>query len=266
MKREVYADLHIHTENSDGKMSFQDLVNISKKKNSIGAIAVTDHDILNSNIEEKYINKKGVTIINGIELRVEMNNQRVDLLGYGVEETYELEKELDRIQKARKERGEKVLEKVKEYFGVELNYEPNRHTGRPDIARAIEDSSQIDHTYQEAFDHVIGQDCPCYVQRYVPSFEKGKNLLSEASEVVSLAHPFRYDNVSKALDKAETLDAIELYYPYDKNDSRIVRRYIDEYDLIATGGSDSHNYQIAKQGLTREESKTFLGKLGIQLI
>ena len=79
--------------------------------------------------------------------------------------------------------------------------------------------------------------------------------------VVGLAHPLRYDDPEAALELAAHLDAVERYYPYDRPvspadadalDPRPVEAAIAEHDLLATGGTDAHEQELAVDGLPRE--------------
>ena len=64
-----YADLHIHSNYSDGIKSPEEIINIAMKKN-IKYISITDHDSIASQyvINNKY---EGINIIPGIELSTE---------------------------------------------------------------------------------------------------------------------------------------------------------------------------------------------------
>lgn len=256
----VEADLHVHTRNSDGTLTLTAVPEAAQRAN-VDVVAITDHDRPHPGLDDPLTVRDGVTIIHGIELRVDAGHQRVDLLGYGLDPTAELEDLVERVQQDRKARGRAIIECVEAETGVTLDIEPRAGLGRPHIARAIADSS-ADYDYGEAFANLIGDDCPCYVPRDIPSFSVGRAALADACAVVGLAHPLRYDDPSAALTLATDLDAVERYYPYDRDvDDTPVERTFAETDLLATGGSDAHDEQLGRAGIDGEEFHRFRAAL-----
>jgi predicted metal-dependent phosphoesterase TrpH len=252
----VVADLHVHTTNSDGQLETEGIPAAATNA-GVSVVAITDHDRLNPDLETPVAHIDGVTIVHGIELRVEAESERVDLLGYGVTPTDALCTELERLQADRIERANAIVECIEDRTGRTLDFDPRRGVGRPHIARAIEESD-INYDYQGAFDHLIGDDGPCYVPRQIPSFEQGLELLQEACGLVSLAHPLRYDNPESALSLTAALDGVEYHYEYDHEaDLRPVERAIRKYDLIITGGSDAHDQTLGRTGLNQKEYRAF---------
>lgn len=252
----VVADLHVHTTNSDGQLGIEEIPEAATTA-GVDVVAITDHDRLNPDLGTPVAHMDGVTVVHGIELRVEANGERVDLLGYGVTPTDALRAELDRLQNDRIERAAAIVECVEDRTGKSLDFEIERGIGRPHIARAIEESA-IDHDYQGAFDNLIGDDRPCYVSRQIPSFERGLELLQEACGLVSLAHPLRYADPEAALSLTADLDGVEYHYDYDHEvDLRPVEKMIRKHDLVITGGSDAHDRTLGRDGLNREEYQAF---------
>lgn len=257
----VVADLHVHTTNSDGAMDLPD-VPAAAREAGVSAVAVTDHDRLHPDLETPVARLDGVTVVHGIELRVEAADQRLDLLGYGVRPTDDLVSLVDHLQRDRVERGRAIVECVEDRLGVDLDCEPRPGLGRPHVARAT--AAATDLSYQEVFDDLIGDDGPCYVARDVPEFSRGVRVLREACGLVGLAHPFRYDDLAAALDCAADLEAVERFYPYeDDPDPAPVDRVAREHDLVLTGGSDAHNDRLGLAGLERDDYRRFRSRLTI---
>lgn len=255
----VVADLHVHTTNSDGTLTLETLADAAAAAD-VGAVAVTDHDRLHPDLRTPVATVDGVTVVHGIELRVEAPGERVDLLGYGARRTDGLESLVEHLQTDRVERGREIIERVEDRIGVELPVEPREGLGRPHIARAIEAAS--DYSYEAAFDELVGDDGPCFVARDVPAFEEGLAALREACGLVSLAHPCRYDDPEGALDLCADLDAVERYYPYDREvDPHPLERAVERHDLLATGGSDAHDETLGRAGLDRDEYRRFRAEL-----
>ncbi|MFB6282117.1 MAG: PHP domain-containing protein [Haloferacaceae archaeon] len=247
------ADLHVHTVVSDGELALDELPACARAA-GLDAVAVTDHDRINPDLGAPVVERAGVTVVHGVELRVEADRERIDLLGYGVERTADLVAELDRLQRDRIERTRRIAARVEDRLGVALDVEFGPGVGRPHVARAVERSpAPLD--YGDAFAELIGDDGPCYVPRDVPGVERGAALLDDACALVALAHPYRYDDPAAALAAARAagLDGIERYYPYGRAvDQSAADAAIDDGNLLATGGSDAHDRRLGRAGLDRE--------------
>jgi hypothetical protein len=245
----VIADLHVHTTASDGRLTVPELP-AAARRGGVDVVAVTDHDRLHPALDAPVTTLDGVTVIRGLELQVETATGRVDLLGYGVEETAALRAELDRLQTDRIERARRMADRIEGHLDVSLDVAFEPGVGRPHVARAV-DASPADCDYAGAFERFIGDEGPCYVPRDVPSVDRGLDLLTDASAVVSLAHPFRYADPDGALELAADLDAIERYYPYGRPvDEGRLDDVIAAHDLLVTGGSDAHDRRLGRAGLT----------------
>ena len=256
----VVADLHVHTTNSDGTLTLETIPDAATAA-GVGTVAITDHDRLHPDLQTPVAVVDGVTVVHGIELRVESATGRVDLLGYGVRRTDALVDELARLQQDRIERARKIVDCVEDRLGVTLAVDFQPGVGRPHIARAI-DESDADYEYSDAFAELIGDDGPCYVPREIPDFETGRDLLTDACGLVGLAHPYRYDDTEAALALTESLDAVERWYPYGREiDLRPVERAIEQYDLVATGGSDAHDETLGVAGLDSDAYQRFRSQL-----
>jgi len=245
----IVADLHAHTRVSDGTLEIESVPTVAKNA-GLEWVAITDHDRIHPGLDAPVVAVDGVQLIRGIELRVETDGERYDLLGYGVEHTPALDAEIERLQANRKTRAAAIVSRVESRIDCELDLEITSGVGRPHIARAIADSA-APYDYKDAFTELIGRDRPCYVARDVTDRETGVELLSEACAVVGLAHPFRYDDLDEALEIAREVDALERYYPYGRPvDTERLDRVIEEETLLATGGSDAHERTLGEAGMT----------------
>ncbi|WP_135667388.1 PHP domain-containing protein [Halorhabdus rudnickae] len=243
----VVADLHVHTTRSDGSLAPERVANAARRA-GLEAVAITDHDRLPPD-EVALTDQDGVTVIGGIELRVTTDEEPLDLLGYGIDPTPAIRAEIDRLQRDRIERARTIVSRVEDHIDVDLDISFGPGVGRPHVARAIA-RSPASYGYDEAFEHLIGDDGPCYVARDITSYERGRELLAEACDLVSLAHPLRYDDPGAALSRVAELDAVELAYPYGRAvDLAPVEAAIGDNDLLATGGSDAHGQDVGIAGL-----------------
>ena len=247
----VVADLHAHTTNSDGTLTLETLADAAETA-GVDVVAVTDHDRLHPELATPVATVDGLTVVHGIELRVDAGDGRVDLLGYGARRTDDLEALAEHLQADRVERGRRIIRRVEERLDVELPVEPRPGIGRPHIARAVAEAT--DYGTREVFEELIGSGCPCYVARDIPDFEAGVEVLREACGLVSLAHPYRYDDPTAALELCADLDAVERYYPYGRDvDPTPIDRAIDRHDLLVTGGSDAHEGTLGEAGVGTDD-------------
>lgn len=265
----VYADLHVHTDNSDGTLSV-DALPAAAKRAGLGVVGVTDHDRIHPDIEAPVVERSGIVLVHGIELRVETPTQRVDLLGYGIEPTDALRTELDHLQADRLERGRKIVACLEDELDVSLDVPVEPGIGRPHVARAVVRHPETTYeTVEGVFEDLIGDGDQCFVARDVPSFERGVDLLREASAIVGLAHPLRYPDPAAALDRCSVLDALERYYPYGSHgdgepsvDESTLDEVIGERDLLPTGGSDAHGSELGVAGLSVADYEHMAERLG----
>lgn len=255
----VLADLHVHTTASDGRLSLAEVPGAARRA-GLAVVAVTDHDRPHPDIGSPVQDRGDVTVVHGIELRVDLDGQAVDLLGYGLAPTPALSERCARLQRDRRARGRAIVACLEDRLGVSLDVALEAGIGRPDIARAVADATEYD--VQGVFDDLIGDGGPCYVPREIPPFERGRRLLAEAGAVVGLAHPMRYDDPAAALARCDRLDAVELAYPYAGDvDTEPIERAIRRHDLLVTGGSDAHGTELGAAGLDRAATDRFLAAL-----
>ncbi len=80
-----YADLHLHTNFSDGKLSPEQIV-LKAKCSGLSAIAITDHDTIDGIAPSIEAGKKyNLEVIPGIELSAETDTKEVHILGYYID-------------------------------------------------------------------------------------------------------------------------------------------------------------------------------------
>jgi predicted metal-dependent phosphoesterase TrpH len=251
----VVADLHVHTTASDGEFALSDLPAAAARA-GVAVRARTDHDRPHPDLDAPVVERDGVTVVHGIELRVALGDQRVDLLGFGLAPTGAFRELCDRLQRDRMARGRAMIDRLDDRLDATLPVEAEPGIGRPSLARAV--AAVTGYDIQGVFDDLIGDGRPCYVPRDVPSFDRGRRLLAESAALVGLAHPLRYDDPGAALAQCDVLDAVELYYPYARSvDREPIERVIAREDLVTTGGSDAHDDRLGRVGLDRADAERF---------
>ena len=247
MESEAYADLHIHTTASDGTMRPEEIVTLAKES-GLKAIAITDHDSI-SGIRQaiETATKEGCEVVPGVELSVTVDGIDLHMLGYYVDWTSEpLLERLDYFQRVRKERAEKMVQKLNA-LGIDIEFEMVQEIagtgaiGRPHIAEALVQKQVVGSTNQ-AFHRFIGYTGPAYVPKFKISPFEGIDMIHSAGGVAVFAHPgtVRRDELIPRF-VAQGLEGLEVIHP-DHNETT-TQHYINlaqKHGLVMTGGSDFH--------------------------
>lgn len=257
------ADLHVHTTASDGVLSVEEIPAAARDA-SLHTVALTDHDRFNPSLKDPVTTVDGIRVIRGIELKVSCpNGTTIDLLGYATTETPALASLIADLQTNRIERAREMIAQLERALDISIDCPMHEGIGRPHIAQAVADHSAVSLTKDDVFDEYIGDGRPCHVQREIPTLAEGARILTDACQLVSVAHPLRYDDLEAALAAAVDVGAIERWYPYDRPvDPSPIDRAIADHSLIPTGGSDAHGPQLGQCGLDEPACQRFLTALG----
>jgi len=242
-----YADLHIHSEFSDGSYSFPEIIS-NAAKNSIACISITDHENVEIYACPEFENYCGnIEIIKGVELSVSYQGKEVHLLGYfnnGLDKSV-LSVWAD-MKKERFLRAMSILEKLKE-LGINLDTEEFKEfvkdssVSRMHIAVFMQKKGFIS-SLSDAFNKYIGEGCPAYIPRKRFNFEQGVEFLKKQGALVFLAHPVisGLDPFLKEL-AVSGIDGIEAFYPsHSPEKTKYYLDFASRYNLLVSGGSDCH--------------------------
>jgi predicted metal-dependent phosphoesterase TrpH len=241
------VDLHIHSDRSDGSFTCQEIIDYACKK-ELKAISITDHDDINGlEFSEQYCQQKGIEFITGVEISARSKPYDLHLLGYFFDyRNKKLKDYIEFFQSERLKRAKKIVELLKN-FGIYLSFDlilkkaGQGSIGRPHIADALVEEGCV-HTYQEAFNKYIGDDCPCCVPKYKISPAEAIALINNAGGICVIAHPGSdvNDEVLMELIKAG-LEGIETIHPrHTQQQVDHYREIIQKHGLLETGGSDCH--------------------------
>jgi hypothetical protein len=245
-------DLHIHSTFSDGTMSPAEVVELAWRKRLV-AIALTDHDTIDGFIPaQQAAADLPLEVVAGLEFSVLHKGTSMHILGYLMDIGHsDLNRMLADLQKGRKERNAKILDKL-QALGISIAPEELQRvsvtgqTGRPHIARLLLVKGAVD-TMVQAFEQYLGRGGLAYASRPVPTAEDAIAVLRAAGGLCILAHPQQLDpdlkQLSALLDVLVPmgLDGLEAYYP--THSSRTRRKIVaaaEHYGLVLSGGSDFH--------------------------
>jgi len=252
------ADLHIHTKYSDSTNSVQEVIALARKK-KLRAISITDHDTVAA--LDKAIAQTtdtGLELIPGIEFSSRWDEISVHLLGYFTNyHDPELVAYLKLCEERRVARAEVMVKKLRD-LGFDISMDLVRSIaeggvlGRPHVAEAIMKVSDYSRMH-DVFRDLLVRGKPAYVPKPTFSSMEIIELVHSVGGVCSLAHPKTVgdDLVIPALADAG-LDAIEVVH--SSHSLRDVEKYsalADEYDLVLSGGSDSHGKRLGREVLGR---------------
>ena len=258
-------DLHTHSTASDGVLSPKELVLLAKKQD-IEYLALSDHDTVDG-LEEAILYSKEVNInfIPSIELSTQHNGETVHVLGYFKDENFknpDLKNFLNDLKLHREERGRKIVENLKTYFNLDLDYEKiYKEAGgviaRPHLATEIV-SKYPQYKWDYIFEKFIGNNSPAFVPNKKLPTTEGIELLKKFNCITSLAHPVLLKK-NKIEDMIKLpFDAIEgVYYINTKAVESKLISLAHYNDKLVTCGSDFHGYG-------RDDSKHgYLGTMSI---
>ena len=245
-----FADLHIHTQASDGWLT-PDMAVEQAKDAGLAAISIADHDSVSGIEAAIWAGKKhGVEVIPGVELSSGFEGRELHLLGYFVDwRDKKFQDKLLTIQEARVDRAKRILNRLRN-LNINISYNvviviAGGTVGRPHIAKALLDRGYV-RTVQEAFEKYLGIDRPAYVEKYPLSPAEAMRIIHKAGGISALAHPVfsRTDEVLPELVD-QGLQAIEVYHSrHDAMATRHFEELAKKYDLLIVGGSDAHGREV----------------------
>ena len=249
-----FADLHVHTNLSDGTFTPEKVVEYSKAK-GLDAISITDHDCVAGITPAIMVAKDlDLEIIPGVELTAEVDDREIHVLGYFIDwQNSAFIKRLDEITQVRRERAKKILEKLRKH-DIDIQDEELSQlsgpgsVGRLHIANLLFKKGFIS-SVNQAFRKYIGDNGCCYVKKFKLSPREAADLIKGVGGVPVLAHPKTVyvegrtkEDVIKELAK-DGIQGIEAYHSdHKKKDEEEFKAIAQKYNLAITGGSDCHGF------------------------
>jgi len=249
---ESLIDLHAHTTASDGSLSPTELVEAAHAT-GLAAIGVTDHDTIDGVAEAVDAGAEvGIRVVPGVEISAELDGGSLHVLGYGYDHADPgINDGLDRLKQARDDRNPRILQKLRE-LGVPITEElvmdraGGGVVGRPHIAQVLVDLKAVD-TVQQAFDDYLATGAAAHVDKFRLDPEGAFALIRDAGGIPVMAHPFQTrrmgDDLRRLVEGLRTvgLEGIEVWYSrHTPDQTEAYAALAEEFDLVATGGTDFH--------------------------
>jgi hypothetical protein len=243
----MFADLHLHTNFSDGTFTPEELVGHGVRV-GLAAMALTDHDTVEGCPRMATACQRAeIEFIPGTELTTEHGGNELHLLAYCIDPTdQQLLVRMARCQQVRQERIREMVSKLNS-LDIPLRSETVfalancRSPGRPHVARALV-REKLCHSLDEAFERFLKKGKPAWVPKFRMSALQAIELIQKAGGVAVMAHPGlnRTDEMIPELVEAG-LDGIECFH--SRHSTAMAERYLtiaDRHRLLVTGGSDCH--------------------------
>ena len=247
------ADLHIHSNFSDGSDSIEELVgkiNVSK----LDIFALTDHDTFEGVIELEKYKLNGIKFIKGIELTCKTKDVKCHILGYGIDTTNKnLKNLIEKGKILRKQKLDLRIEYLKNVHNIVLNKNElswlysRKSVVKTHLANILVKRGLADNNLSAMEKYLDG--CKTGNTRF-DGFE-AVDTLKSAGAIPVWAHPIggegeRHIKKEEFYPKLKTMleagiEGIECYYSrYNADEIKFLVDCAKENNLLISGGSDYH--------------------------
>ena len=265
-------DLHLHSNNSDGSDSVENLCKKIKEA-GIETFALTDHDTVDGIESLLKLVPKGFRFIPGIELTCKFSNGlKCHLLGYNID--YKNNDLINFLQKGKLMRRKKLDTRINYLNDIhkikltddELNWLYSRHSVvKTHLANILVKRGLADDNL-DAMRKFL-DDCPTGNTRF--DGEEAVSIITKAGGIPVWAHPLggegeEHSNKNDFISELDSMvnygiKGLECFYSrYDINEVEFLKNCARKYDLLITGGSDYH-------GSNKTVKLGYLNDKGIQV-
>lgn len=243
----MFADLHLHTNFSDGTYTPEELT-AQGKRYGFRALGLSDHDTVEGCTRmAAACATEGIEFIPGAELTAELDGHELHLLGYFLDTTdAKLLVELARFQEVRQSRIREMvtlIQKLNVPLREQLVFEVAncRAPGRPHVARALVKSG-LCANLDEAFERFLKKGRPAWVPKFKMSATQAIDLIHGAGGLAVMAHPGlnNCDDLIPVLAEC-SMDGLECYHTkHARAQTEHYLKMAQQSRLLVTGGSDCH--------------------------
>ena len=246
------ADLHLHTNASDGRLAPKELVYLAAKE-GLDVIAITDHDIVDGIVPAlaaAHEISSSLKVIPGIEINTDVLNGEVHILGYFIDYTDRaLAATLERLRNSRQRRAQKMVSKL-DSMGMHIDFQRVQEIAqsgsicRPHVAEALLEKGYVI-SLKEAFNNYIGREGPAYVEREKILPVEAVELIASSHGLPVLAHPADIKNLESVISELKSAGLAGMEVFYGKYSLDVIDKLLnvaEKYNLIPTGGTDYHAF------------------------
>lgn len=262
----IYADLHVHTNHSDGICEIEDVLNLAKEK-GIHTIAITDHDTVNHwDDVKKVANHLNLETIRGVEMSCYDFDvyKKVHVIGLWLERVDHVEKLCKKTLTSRDQYHRELIKEL-EQKGYAITYEDAKKFSKYNIVfkmnifQALKEKYPAEMTpskYKELFASKTSKETDLKMG-YI-DVKDGIEAIQRDGGIAILAHPCVYNNYDE-IEKyvGFGLQGIEINHSKMKPlDYERTEQFAKRFNLCRSGGSDFHDpslIQFGNNGLTQEQ-------------
>ena len=246
------SDLHVHTLESDGTLSVEEVVNLAHA-NKVQILAITDHESTQGVAKAENLAKHfNIRIIPGVELLTNYQGQELHLLGYFKDVNHPVLQA--RLRELREQRTALAYDMVEclnnggislEWQDVEREVGSEGAVSKGHIMRAI---YHQENNYGQKNWHAIANYFKPGGVAYLPylkhTFADAVDLIFACDGLPVVAHPGLLRDPKLVFSLlAHRPIGLEVYYGYWERQNTLIPYYAEiaeRFALLATGGSDYH--------------------------
>lgn len=245
------ADLHVHTDISDGSFGLEEVIDMAIK-NGVTHLGITNHDTVKGLKEAVEKGKSaGMKIIPGIEISScnPESNKKIHILGFNFDlKGINIRKVCDQtLQNRHKNSLWQIRQLIKNGYVMDVaniyaRAENSEVIYKQHIMAELVDKKYTDKIYSDLYRKLFKGSGICARDiEYADAYEAVKAIKKDGG-IAILAHPGQLDSYNFIEKLVEAgLDGIEMYHEdHHEEDHKKVAEYCRKYNLIATGGSDFH--------------------------
>jgi predicted metal-dependent phosphoesterase TrpH len=262
-------DLHCHSNISDGTLTPTELVQRAAGR-GVKMLALTDHDDVDGLDEARAVAQEfDIIFVNGVEVSVTWRSHTLHIVGLGIDPTYTpLADGLRLVRSGRGARAQKMSDELaKAGVGGVLagayKYANNPNMiGRTHFARYLVESGQCKDV-KSVFNRYLAKGKPGYVAHQWASLTDAISWISGAGGLAVLAHPGRYMVGKHSMGKKTMQELLAEFVALGGRALEVVTgshtqeqyaefaRYAEQFNLLASCGSDFHGPQESYRDLGR---------------
>lgn len=250
----MLADLHVHTNFSDGLWPPEAVVDVAVEY-GVSIFAIADHDTMSGTqaastyLAENPDLSEQVTLIPALEISTSIEGRDAHLLAYFLESLGpSLTAELDGIRERRSKRSLNTADKLNAAgypVSAAMLEASNETVNRVNLARLLV-SKGVVNTVEDAFDTLIGEGAPFFTPQDDLDLLKAIRLVREQGGVTVLAHPALYHltDLIPMLSRNGLMGIEAFHSEQSPEQSQELISIADKLDLLVTAGSDWHQDKV----------------------
>lgn len=253
------ADLHIHSNYSDGTKTERQIFHLAKQA-GLSLISITDHDCLGAGGKNYELSKEfGVKYIHGIEISAYDSHRgnKCHIIGLGFERTPSLISFIEEIEKRRHNNTLEKLHKLQK-LGYEITEQEIKSQGprgayfKQHLMKVLIEKGHAKTLYGEFYQKMFKSAGPLSGDIEYPPATQAIRLIKEAGGIPVLAHPTQYGSLPYLSECVEAgLMGIEAFHhSISPADHAEILKLAKKHGLLISGGSDYHG----------ENGETLLGE------